>query len=286
MTYKLQFWGTRGSIPAPGPGTVRYGGNTPCVSLDAGNGRVLILDAGTGVRRLGHELMARSGAAIRAQILLSHTHWDHIQGLPFFAPFFSEGSSVAIWGSEQADTPLDTILRRQMEPVVFPVPLDAVQAELGVHHLNGQPVDLDEFDVRMIRLRHPGVTYGYRITPKDRRLSMVYVTDNELGPGGDYDVPPDWRKQFVAFIADADILIHDAMYTPDEMARFAGWGHSSYTEAIDVAREAGVKQLALFHHAPDRTDDAIDEILEHAATLAGSTLDVFAAQEGHEVVLS
>lgn len=173
-----------------------------------------------------------------------------------------------------------------MEPVVFPVPLDAVQAELGVHHLNGQPVDLDEFDVRMIRLRHPGVTYGYRITPKDRRLSMVYVTDNELGPGGDYDVPPDWRKQFVAFIADADILIHDAMYTPDEMARFAGWGHSSYTEAIDVAREAGVKQLALFHHAPDRTDDAIDEILEHAATLAGSTLDVFAAQEGHEVVLS
>src|SRR6266571_4198978 len=192
MAYTVTFWGTRGSIPTPGPHTARYGGNTPCVAVESSGGELVILDAGTGIRALGLELVERQNGAVRAEILLSHAHWDHIQGLPHFKPFFAPGNAVRIWGSRQGTTSLEAILRQQMDPAVFPVPLDALSAQLTVQQVDpaGGEFTVGAFRVRAMRLRHPGTTLGFRLTPAAAGSgggvgpSMAYVTDNELGSGG------------------------------------------------------------------------------------------------------
>ncbi len=291
MTYTATFWGTRGSIPTPGPHTTRYGGNTPCVAVerrDAHGDRLVILDAGTGIRALGKALAERGNGALAVDLLLSHTHWDHIQGLPFFAPFFERGNAIRIWGSKQGDVDLGVILRQQMDPVVFPVPLDELAAELDVAHVGSDAFEVEGFTVRAMRLRHPGHTLGYRLTPAEGGASLAYVTDNELGPGGAYEVGRTWRKQFVKFLDGVDLLIHDAMYTPDELDTHRGWGHSSHAEAVALAGEAGVKRLVLFHHRPEHEDAAMDALLADAraaAREAGLTLTVLAATEGLQLTL-
>jgi phosphoribosyl 1,2-cyclic phosphodiesterase len=292
MSYRVTFWGTRGSIPTPGPGTTRYGGNTPCVALEGVGpleGRLVILDAGTGIRPLGKELMEKQGRkAVQVDLLVSHTHWDHIQGLPFFAPFFGKNNSVRIWGPKQGDVDLELILRQQMHPVVFPVPLDQLAATLAVEHVNSSTFEIDGFAVRAARLRHPGNTLAYRLTPKGGGPSMAYVTDNELGSGGDYGEPPTWRADFERFLRGVDLLIHDAMFTPEELEQHRGWGHSSYREAVSLAAAAGVRKLALFHHRPEREDDAMDEFMEQAADAAAklkAPLEVVAATEGLQLTL-
>ncbi len=287
MSYTISFWGTRGSIPAPGPETTRFGGNTPCVAVDSGGEGLVILDAGTGIRRLGQELAARGNGSVQAEILISHTHWDHIQGLPFFAPLFIPGNIVKICGAPQGKVPLEQILRSQMEPVVFPVPLDALAAKLSVRQITASPFTIDGFRVESFELRHPGTALAYRLTPRRGGPSMVYVTDNELGPGGSYGEPTNWRQQFVEFLRGASLLIHDAMFTPDQIQEFAGWGHSSYHEAVEVALEAGVEQLVLFHHRPEHSDAEIDAILRDAKALVSSadTLEIVAAQEGLDITL-
>lgn len=292
MTYRITFWGTRGSIPTPGPATARYGGNTPCVAvegLEADRGRLVILDAGTGIRLLGRDLVTAGGNdPLALDLLLSHTHWDHIQGLPFFAPFFGQGNRIRIWGAKQGDVDLEVILRQQMHPVVFPVPLDQVAAELTVAHVKAEAFEIDGFAVQAMRLRHPGTTLAYRLTPSEGGASMAYVTDNELGPGGDYGEPRTWRSQFVRFLAGVDVLIHDAMFTPEELEQHRGWGHSSYQEAVVLAAEAGVKRLVLFHHRPERDDGAMDAVLAQArqvAQAARPSLEVLAATEGLALTL-
>lgn len=292
MAYRVTFWGTRGSIPTPGPDTVRYGGNTPCVAVEglgADEGRFVILDAGTGIRRLGGELVRRQGNdALNVDLLLSHTHWDHIHGLPFFAPFFGKGNCVRIWGSKQGEVDLEVILRQQMHPVVFPVPLDEVAAELTVGHVDAQAFEIDGFAVRAIRLRHPGNTLAYRLTPADGGASMAYVTDNELGSGGDYGEPRSWRSDFVGFLRGVDVLIHDAMFTPDELKQHRGWGHSSYLEAVTLAADARVKRLVLFHHRPERDDAGMDALVKQARAAAkklNPSLEVIAATEGLQLTL-
>ncbi len=224
-TYTVTFWGTRGSIPTPGLATSRYGGNTPCVAVEGTGGQLVVLDAGTGIRALGLDLVAKQNGAARVEILLSHAHWDHIQGLPHFKPFFAPGNSVRIWGSRQGTTSLEAILRQQMDPAVFPVPLDA----------------------------HPGTTLGFRLTPVKGGPSLAYVTDNELGAGGQYDVSKTWRRDFVTFLKGVELLIHDAMYTPKELEQHRGWGHSTYEEAVTLAQDAGATKLVLFHHEPEPT---------------------------------
>ena len=219
--YTVTFWGTRGSIPTPGAHTARYGGNTPCVAVEGAGGQLVILDAGTGIRALGLKLVEQQDGAVNAEILLSHTHWDHIQGLPYFKPFFSPGNAVRIWGSAQGDVALDTILRQQMHPSVFPVPLDALSAKLTVQPVHSGEFSIGEFRVRSMRLRHPGTTLGYRLTPVAGGPSMAYVTDNELGTGGHYGTAPTWRAELIEFLRGVDLLIHDAMYTPDELASHA-----------------------------------------------------------------
>jgi phosphoribosyl 1,2-cyclic phosphodiesterase len=290
MTYQVTFWGTRGSIPTPGPGTARYGGNTPSIEVrkpTPTGDAVAILDGGTGVRGLGRQLVA-NGNRVSVDLLVSHTHWDHIQGLPFFRPFFEPGNQVRIWGARQAGVDLEEILRNQMSPVVFPVPLDGIAAELAVQHIGAGEFEAAGFTVRAMQGRHPGTTLGFRLTPAEGGTSFAYVPDNELGSGGDYDLAASWRADFVGFLRGADVLIHDAMYTPDELDRHRGWGHSSYMEAVELAVEADVKQLVMFHHRPEHDDEMVDSMLEQARKAAktlGSGIDVIAAREGLELTL-
>lgn len=288
MAYTVTFWGTRGSIPTPGPRTARYGGNTPCVAVAGAGGQLVILDAGTGIRGLGLELVERQNGAVAAEILLSHAHWDHIQGLPHFKPFFAPGNAVRIWGSRQGTTSLEAILRQQMDPAVFPIPLDALSARLTVRQVEPGEFTLGEFRVRAMKLRHPGTTLGYRLTPVGGGASIAYVTDNELGPGGHYDVPASWRNDLVAFLGGVDLLIHDAMYTPAELEQHRGWGHSTPDEAVALALAAGARRLVLFHHEPEHGDDAIDSLVAGAQRQvrgAGKSLEVLAATEGMTLTL-
>jgi phosphoribosyl 1,2-cyclic phosphodiesterase len=284
----VTFWGTRGSIPTPGAHTARYGGNTPCVAVEGPRGELVILDAGTGIRALGLELVERQNGAVNAEILLSHAHWDHIQGLPHFKPFFAPGNWVRIWGSRQGTTSLEAILRQQMDPAVFPVPLDALSAKLTVQQVEGGEFTVGAFAVQSFRLRHPGTTLGYRLTPSAGGPSMAYVTDNELGPAGNYRTSPTWRDDFVAFLKGAELLIHDAMYTPAELESHRGWGHSTFEEAVAVAADAEVDRLVLFHHEPEHGDSAIDELVALARQQArrrGRPVEVLAAQEGMRLTL-
>ncbi len=290
MTYTVTFWGTRGSIPTPGSATSRYGGNTPCVAVEGREGQLVVLDAGTGIRALGLDLVAKQNGAAKVEILLSHAHWDHIQGLPHFKPFFAPGNTVRIWGSRQGTASLEAILRQQMDPAVFPVPLDALSASLTVQQVDADEFSIGEFRVRTTKLRHPGTTLGFRLTPAKGAggPSMAYVTDNELGGGGRYDVPASWRRDFVAFLKGVDLLIHDAMYTPQELEQHRGWGHSTYEEAVTLALDAGAKKLVLFHHEPEHGDEEMDGLLAAARKFAktrGGSLEVDAAQEGMQVTL-
>ena len=286
--YTVTFWGTRGSIPTPGAHTARYGGNTPCVAVEGPRGELVILDAGTGIRALGLELVERQNGAVNAEILLSHAHWDHIQGLPHFKPFFAPGNWVRIWGSRQGTTSLEAILRQQMDPAVFPVPLDALSAKLTVQQVDAGEFTVGAFAVRSFQLRHPGTTLGYRLTPSAGGPSMAYVTDNELGPAGSYRTSPTWRDDFVAFLTGVELLIHDAMYTPPELETHRGWGHSTFEEAVAVAADAGVDRLVLFHHEPEHGDSAIDELVALARQQArrrGKPAEVLGAQEGMRLTL-
>src|SRR6266545_2115278 len=246
MRYTVTFWGTRGSIPTPGPHTARYGGNTPCVAVEGSGGQLVILDAGTGIRALGLVLVERQNGAVNAEILLSHAHWDHIQGLPHFKPFFAPGNAVRIWGSRQGTTSLEAILRQQMDPAVFPVPLEALSAKLTVQQVESGEFTVGAFRVHAMKLRHPGTTLGFRLTPTAGGPSIAYVTDNELEP-------------------------------------HRGWGHSTFEEAVALAADAGVGRLALFHHEPEHDDVAVDELLAAArgqAKACGGPAEVLAAQEG------
>ncbi len=287
MAYTVTFWGARGSIPTPGAHTARYGGNTSCVAVEA-DGQLVILDAGTGIRGLGLTLVGLNGS-VQAEILLSHTHWDHIQGLPHFKPFFAPGNAVRIWGSKQGSKSLDEILHLQMDPAVFPIPLTAVSAALTVKEVRpGGEFTVGPFRAQSMQLRHPGTTLAYRLVPVAGGRSMAYVTDNELGPGGSYDTPPSWRRELVKFLSGVDLLIHDAMYTPAELDSHRGWGHSSYEESVELAAEAGAKRLVLFHHEPEHDDEALDALLaaaQRSAKRRGTPTDVIAAQEGMQLSL-
>ena len=283
VTHPVTFWGTRGSIPTPGPETARYGGNTSCISIGGRGERLVILDAGSGLRPLGHELMKQRNGTLSTDILLSHTHWDHIQGLPFFKPLSSRNTSVNIYGAAQEGVPLKDILGRQMDPMVFPVPLNALAASITVVEISEGEFDIDDFRVCTFRLRHPGTTLGYRLAPSSGGREVAYLTDNELGPGGTYEVPPDWRARLIQFVEGADTLIHDAMYLDQIIQARAGWGHSTPRQAVDLAGEARCARLVLFHHEPEHSDEALDRLLadtrQYAARVAPG-LVVEAAAEG------
>ena len=285
MSLRVQFWGTRGSIPTPGRNTVRYGGNTPCVELRTSEGWLIILDAGTGIRELGRSLISRAnGAPIAGDIFLTHAHWDHIQGIPFFGPIFQRGNHFTIWGAKALQTDIARVVRDQMSPVVFPVSFEELNATINFSEIAEECRQGNGYEVRAYGVRHPGGALGYRFSEEhDNRKALVYISDNELGPGAKYDAREGWRDGLIEFVQDARVLVHDTMYTAEEYDHFRGWGHSTYGEAVELALEAGVQQLVLYHHKPERSDDEVDRRVEECRTFvvrAGGKLEILAAAEG------
>ena len=285
MSLSVQFWGTRGSIPSPGPSTVRYGGNTPCVEVRTSAGWLIVLDAGTGIRELGRSLIERAnGAPIRGDIFLTHVHWDHIQGIPFFGPLFQRGNQFTIWGSKSLEPTLDRVVRSQMSPVVFPVAFEQLDATIEFCELAVGPRAANGYEVDTFEVRHPGGALGYRFAEGGNGApALVYISDNELGAGATYDTRANWRPSLVEFVRGARMLVHDSTYTAEEYERHRGWGHSTYEDAVELALDAGVETLVLFHHKPERTDDEVDQLVADCRTLVqqrGARLRIVAAAEG------
>ncbi len=286
MGLSLRFWGTRGSIPSPGARTVRYGGNTPCTELRTSDGWLVILDAGTGIRELGRALMAKAnGAAVKGDIFLTHAHWDHIQGIPFFAPIFQSGNHFTIWGSKSLETSIDRVVRDQMSPVVFPVSFDELDARIDFQDLGEDEQRPGRgYTVSAYHVQHPGGALAYRFTDANTPgRALVYVSDNELQPHPSYHSAESWRAGMTTFCKGASVLIHDASYTRDEYAQHKGWGHSTSDDALELAIEAGVELLVLFHHKPERSDEEIDQQLDALRSTArsrGAKLRIEAAAEG------
>ena len=290
MTFQLRFWGTRGSIPSPGPKTVRYGGNTPSVEVRTPNGGLILLDAGTGIRELGRTLVDRAnGSPITGDIFLTHAHWDHIQGIPFFAPAFQRGNRFTIWGAKSLAATIRRVVRDQMSPVVFPVAFEELGATFDFRELTDEHHASDGFNVRSFQVRHPGGALGYRFATHDAAHGgFVYISDNEMRAGDASPSGDKWRAKLVEFIRGSRVLIHDATYTDEEYESHRGWGHSTYGDAVSLALDSGVETLVLFHHSPDRSDDELDvRLAEACATVerTGKPLRIIAAAEGLELTI-
>lgn len=270
----------RGSIPTPGPGTVRYGGNTSCVEVRCGSD-VIILDAGTGLRELGQSLLHEfKRKQLNLSMLLSHTHWDHIQGLPFFAPIYEPRCRLRILGCEGARTSLVAALTGQMESTYFPVPFSKLPSNIEIEELVDFSFAIGLVLVRAHRANHPGVTVGYRLFSPDGVI--VFFPDTEPLPSGK-------DGEMIDFVRDADVLILDSQYDRAEYKSHLGWGHGCLDDSVALALKAGVKKLVLFHHDPDHNDKKIDAFVKYSRLLvakAKGKLKVEAAREGMVIKLN
>jgi phosphoribosyl 1,2-cyclic phosphodiesterase len=272
---QVTFWGTRGSIATPGVGTLTYGGNTSCVEIRCGTD-IFIFDAGTGIRPLGLALAQEfKDRPVTLHLFISHTHWDHIQGFPFFTPAYIKGNRIEIYGPERAaGRDVRAALDAQMRAPHFPVGLDAMRAELGFHPLPaGAEFRISPIQVRAAAANHPGGCLAYRLESGGR--SVVYATDTEHGEEVD--------SGLLELARDCDVLIYDAQYTAEEYPQKRGWGHSTPEEAVRLARAAGAGQLVLFHHDPGHGDEAIAKMEQSARALFPTAS---AAREGLEIVLA
>ena len=269
---KITFWGTRGSLAAPGPETARYGGNTACVEVRAGDGTVLVLDAGTGIRRCGAALPA---SLRRVDILLTHLHMDHIQGLAFFRPLRTPGVEAHIWGPVSSTLSLHARLSRYLSPPLFPVRLRDLEASVELHEVPAGSAQIGPFRLSAELICHPDPAVGYRLVSSEG--SLAYLPDHEpaLGVRG-FPQSADWTSG-AALAEGVDVLIHDAQYTSAEYPERVGWGHSSLSQARAFAELTGAKHLVGFHHDPGRDDDDLDRMYADAST---PELLVTAAREG------
>jgi phosphoribosyl 1,2-cyclic phosphodiesterase len=264
--FTIHFWGVRGSIASPGPETVRYGGNTPCVEMRVGNER-LIFDGGTGLRILGQSLLSQM--PVEAHMLFTHSHWDHIQGFPFFIPAFVKGNRFHIYGAIAPN--LSTVKQRLTDQMLhpnFPVPLQIMGADLKFYDVHvGEKIEIGEIVIESARLNHPGEAIGYRVNWGGG--SAAYITDTE-------HFPDRLDENVLQLARNADVMIYDATYTDEEynspQSSKVGWGHSTWQEAIKVALAANVKKLVIFHHDPLHNDDFLDQVGEQAAQAFPDTI--------------
>ena len=288
---RVRFWGTRGSIATPGPSTVRFGGNTACVEVRSDSGSVVVLDCGTGARRLGQQLTreVRAGElAPGGSLLIGHTHWDHIQGLPFFAPLFDESATWDLYGPRGLNESLAQTLAGQMQYKYFPVTLEQLTAQVAFHDLVEGSFEIGDLRITTQYLNHPALTLGYRI--EGDGVSVVYACDHEpfdptLADGGDVSASRGDARH-VQFLAGADLVIHDAQYLPAEYPSRRGWGHSTAEYAVTVAAAAQVGTLVLTHHDPDHSDELVEAKLaaaRSAAQATGFSGEVLVAAEGDTV---
>jgi phosphoribosyl 1,2-cyclic phosphodiesterase len=291
----IRFWGTRGSIPSPGKSTVKYGGNTSCVEVRAGN-QILIFDAGTGIRDLGNLLLKEfKTQPVTIHLFVSHTHWDHIQGFPFFMPAYYKNFQIMIYGPPARDKTLKDLFKFQMDAEYFPVPLGDLNAQIIMQEVR-ESFSIGDLRISSFYMNHPAMTLSYKIF--DGHKTFVYATDNEpyrytlnaarkdpaaLQYGAELD------QKFVDFINGADFMVSEAQYTMEEYKSKIGWGHSPIESIVEFASKGNVKQLALFHHDPSHDDAAVDALVNYTQrmfVLQKSPVKCFGAAEGLEIKLT
>ncbi len=292
---RVRFWGTRGSIATPGRNTMRYGGNTSCVEVRADN-QIIVFDAGTGIRSLGLDLVKEFNTRpLTVHIFVSHTHWDHIQGFPFFLPAYEEQNRIHIYGPPGRDKSFDELLRIQMDSDYFPVDLGDMSPNIEVHEVR-QTIQLGRVSIEHFYLNHPALTLAYRVRLGNRDL--VYATDNEPYEGSihasghkgarDSDLPSYLDEKLIEFLRNTDLYIGEAQYTDEEYQEKKGWGHSSIESVVRFAVEGNARRLALFHHDPLHDDKFIDRMIRHAQKLVrtyGGKTKCFGAKEGMKIDL-
>lgn len=275
---RVRFWGTRGSIPAPGKDTTVYGGNTTCLEITLDTGRKVIVDAGTGIRALGEHLSS-SSEKVDIHLLVTHIHWDHVLGFPFFSPLYDPDTKIWVDGFPNCMKGLRYLFDNKVGDGFFPVEFDALKAMVTHLDILGHgPLKIDAAHVDKVSLYHPQGGFGFRF--REHKKTLVFITDNELKGDAPSGRRPD---DYVRFCKDADVLIHDAQYTPEEVGEHRGWGHSDCLSACKLAHEAQVKRLILFHHDPSRKDPEISRIEERCRAFTrkkSSAMTVTAAKEG------
>ena len=288
----IKFWGSRGSIPVSGPQFIKYGGDTACVEIRTKNDEVIIVDAGTGIRGLGNKLIEEKKK--RIHLIFTHAHWDHIIGFPFFKPAYLPDTRIVVAGCSDSQAAITNILSDVMEPPFFPVTMSELKSTIHFAGSCQESITIDSIRIFPINLNHPNNAIGYKFEEEEK--TFVYLTDNEIGftapgvkelafhhPGGmDY-------RDYVEFSRNADVLVHDAEYTHEEYHNGRiSWGHSCSRDVVELALDAGVKRLGLFHHNQDRSDEEVDAIVdESSALLKARTSDIAcsAIAQGYELVL-
>jgi phosphoribosyl 1,2-cyclic phosphodiesterase/CheY-like chemotaxis protein len=277
----VRFWGTRGSIARPGYDTLKFGGNTPCVTVELNRDRVFIFDAGTGIVDYGRTLSAK-GRHYKFNLFISHPHWDHIQGLPFFQPLYRQGNEMVIHGTSHGKLSLREVISGQMNNLYFPVTIKEYASRVYFNELHEGDNEVEQLQVSAIGLNHPGATLGYRVTSETGK-TVAYITDHEIFPDGDVHN----RNRLIEFLKGTDVLIHDTTYFDEEYPLHAGWGHSALSEVLKLADEAKVKNLYLFHHDPSHDDEAVErkELLAKLYFEERSDTKCSAAKEGTAVVI-
>lgn len=274
---RVRLWGTRGSVASPGADTASYGGNTSCVEVRGSDDTLVILDAGTGIRPLGASLPK---PLARVDVLLTHLHMDHIQGLGFFAPLYDKDTEVHIWGPASTTLHLEERLRRYLSPPLFPVRLRDLACRLRTHEVPCGDFQIGEFRCSSALVCHPGPTVGFRL--ENAHGTLAYIPDHEPALGGRFFTDPRWISGY-DLAAGVDLLIHDAQFSSDEYRSYRGWGHSSFEDVLRYAELVGAKHLVAFHHDPAHTDRDLDRLLRAPAN--GLPFRMTAGREGAEFVI-
>jgi len=273
---KIHCWGSRGSVAVSGRQYLKYGGDTTCIEVAGDDGELIILDAGTGIRALGKKLEEEK--RLTMNLLITHSHWDHLSGFPFFSPLYDKKSRIKVYGPQPTQISLKKIISKTMSAPYFPIEFEDISAEISFSAMNGAQYSIGSVLVKTIPLRHPSEAVGYRLTNHGK--SFVFMTDNEIDR--DYSNGLNYND-YVDFAHGADLIFHDAEYTMEEYRKTKGWGHSAYMHTVRFALDAGVKALGLFHHSQERTDAEIDAIVSECRELIkkeGSDIRCFAVAKG------